>query len=231
MRHMSRAAAVALAVAAIWAVQSSSAVAQDVQVGDFLRFEDGPGTVGGGEYDVEVNGVADKFVAFCIQRNEDLHTINQSPQPFYVYDVSDHAEEEENAGNGGIDPLSPLTAYLYYAFRTGTLVNGYAGDDAAANALQTAMWVLEDELGIGALGGVGTLAHKYYLEAVAAAWTDIGDVRIANLVFTSGNPAVPTDRLAQDVLVLIPEPASMLAWTLIGGCFIVGHRFRRKLAA
>lgn len=215
----------AFAVVAFWALQAPESIAQDVQVGDFLRFTDGPGTVGGGEYNVEVNGVANKFKTFCIQLNESIHTINIDPQPFYAYDVSDHAEEEENAGDGGTDPLSPLTAYLYYSFRTGTLV-GYLGDNASANALQTAIWVIENELAPGALGT--GLAKDFYDAAVAAAWSDIGDVRIANLVYTTGNPAVPTHRLAQDVLVLIPEPTSVLAWSLIGGCFIVGTRFRRN---
>ncbi|HPQ44595.1 MAG TPA: PEP-CTERM sorting domain-containing protein [Syntrophales bacterium] len=166
--------------------------AYSVNVGDTLYFSDGPGTTGGGEFNVSTIADGYIFSTFCLETDEYLNFTDG----FVVGGISDSATA---GGSGGPspDPLSNWTAYLYSEFAAGTLT-GYdygAGRAASADSLQRAIWYLEGETG----GSFNSFVQLAYDNAGAG----IGNVRVINLLNEAGGPA-------QDVLVIVPEPGTML---------------------
>jgi hypothetical protein len=152
---------------------------------------------------------ANTFETFCVERSENF----QSGQTF-DFAINTGAV---NGGHGGqtspnFDPISPETAFLYTNFRLGTLV-GFdygAGRKASADALQDAIWFLEDE------GGANNAFVALAKAAVTnGLWVGIGDVRVLNL--TQG-----TSR-RQDQLTIIPAPAT--------GLVLLGLAFTRRRRA
>ena len=107
-----------------------AAEAAPIAVGDIVTITDGPGTTGGGEFNMFVNGSTQSFVTFCLQRTQYIG-FNQQ---FKVGGVTNYAD---NAG--GNDPISLQTQWLYSNMRAGTL-SGYAHTNAMADLLQTAIW-------------------------------------------------------------------------------------------
>ena len=188
-----------------------------------IRLYDGPGTTGGGEFQVYKDGVGYLFNTFCLERSEFF----SFGQPLTVAGISDRAIYGGNPPPGlGYDLLDPRTAYLYTQFRAGTLSN-YDYDNptlriADANSLQLAIWFIEGEIyslsDPQALLWVGEAE-----EATRAGWTDIGNVRVLNLVDSQGNRR-------QDQLVMVPEPSTLLLMGagLIGIGVFGRKRFRRK---
>ena len=185
--------------------------ADPINVGDVIRLYDGPGTTGGGEFKVYKNEVY-LFDTFCVERNEYFYY----GQDLKVDGISDSAIYGGVGSDG--DPLDPKTAYLYTQFRAGTL-SGYTGDDTSANALQIAIWFIEGEWSTPLSG----LALDFYNLAVTANWQDIGNVRVLNLLRFENGQWVR----AQDQLVMVPEPSTLL---LMGAGLIgIGAFGRRKL--
>jgi len=215
-----------LAVAAAFVLSAfmpTLSVAADVVAGDLLKFSDGPGTTGGGEFFVDnlSNGSGIDFITFCIEKNESVNMVNT----FKVGAVSTGAV---NGGVGGPnpDPISFATAWLYKEFRAGTLAS-YAHTDTKANSLQKAIWYLEEEY-------TTTQAVAYAaLDAQAQTWvndastngTSLYGVGVINLQTLGGGDA-------QDQLTMIPEPetyAMLLAGLGLMG--FVARRRQRKLVA
>jgi hypothetical protein len=181
-----------------------------IQAGDELKFYDGPGTTGGGEFYVDIvgRGASAKpydFITFCLEKDEYI-AFNQK---FKVGAISDTAmgggvNVPKNTG----DLLDAQTAYLFTQFTLGTLA-GYFDKPlqraAEANALQTAIWYFEGELTGAQMTSAAT--NKYVLlanEAVATKkWDGIGNVRVINLIDANGN-------WRQDQLVMVPEPGTIL---------------------
>jgi hypothetical protein len=196
------------------------AEAAPIAPGDTIKFQDGPGTTGGGEFLVTVNNL-ESFLTFCLQRTE---YIDYSTQ-FVVGGVSTFASSDDSAhgGNGlGQDGLSSQTAWLYTKFRAGSLTGyDYLGLTRwqSANDLQNAIWWFENELPANPNNAFVTAANS----AVLDGWSGIGHVRALNLEFPDG-------REAQDQLALesVPEPATL---TLFGSAVaLVAWRRRRLLA-
>ena len=194
------------------AVLAASAVAHaaPIAAGDYATFTNGPGTTGGGEFNMFVNGGPTSFITFCLQHREPI-AFNQR---FIVGSVTNYADDV-----GGNDPISSQTAWLYTQARNGTLA-GYSHTDAMADLLQKAIWYFENEL---TLATPNNNAFVYLAnQAVANGFTGIGNVRVVNLFYTDG-------RRAQDQLVFqVPGPA-VLTLLVPGLAALVFMRRRRLL--
>jgi hypothetical protein len=145
-----------------------------------VTFQDSYGSTSGGEFQVTPSdfgfipvslGEFGGFESFCVELNEHIR-FNST---FYVQ----FSEAAVNGGVGGqeppgsnTDPLDPMTAYLYAEFVTESLT-GYDYDNtdvgrvASADALQYAIWYIEDEITDLPTG----LATTFYEDAVAAGWS------------------------------------------------------------
>jgi len=176
---------------------------------------DGFGTHGG-EFLVKLGGVtperlpsakadpartAGQFETFCVERNESLGF----GTPYYG--TLGTSAIKGGIGGGSPDPLDNLTAWLYCEFVKGTLTGYDYGTGVArvdsANALQDAIWYIEDELGAGyTLTGA---AKDFYDLAVAADPKGLGCTRVLNLYVDKG-----LTQVKQSLLVCVPAPAALV---------------------
>jgi hypothetical protein len=217
MRQLSRAAA---AIALIVGFAGSASAALSVSVGDELTLSDTgvgqEGGNGGGEFLATMTSGASaglKFKTFCVELGEFLQS------PVKIAAIVD-----------GPADLDSRTALLFSKFWNGNLAN-YDHGAADQTALQLAIWFTQGQLGLGtpaansllAQYNVNAKAQQYVASAAGAVGTyGVKRLRLVNLNNPPGG--------AQDVLI-VPEPASILAWSLIGGCFVAGHRIRRNKRA
>lgn len=207
---------------------SASVCQAGISTGDTIRFTNREGSTGGGEFGVAElpNANTELFRTFCLQVNEYL---DFSPIGFKVVDISDHAQGYSD------DPLDARTAYLYTQFRNGTLSNynytpSSAAHVASADALQKAFWAIEGETG-SATGQALTWINEAAAAISGGAWSGLGNVRVLNIEWTFRSEGqFPEGTPAQDVLTIVPEPASFTVWCVLGMAGLAAWRRRRRMA-
>ena len=190
------------------------AYADPVAVGDLLHVLGSDGTIWGGAFDIDntSNGPGADFKSFCVQLNQDI----DYDHLFVVGSITDSADDD-----GGPDPISPETAWIFWSYRHGAL-SSFTSDE-----IQSAIWILEDEWTLAdglAVFGASTIGDPEALIALAESntpgWVNPG-VGVLNLFTLDGAKA-------QDQLTLseVPEPGTLL---LVGsGAAALVRRRRAK---
>lgn len=182
-------------------------------------FSDGPGDVGGGVF-TAVTSDHGTFLTFCLEYNEDLDIHGGT---IYEYTISTEAMYD-GGGLGNTDPLDARSAFLFQMFSDGEIRNilgdGGLSDERVANAVQIALWDIEDE-------GIDFSFHADFANSqalIAAAqdaidnqdWEGLGNVRVMNnWVF---GQAGTLEGARQDTLIIVPLPtgAAMAGMGLLG---------------
>jgi len=191
----------AVAMALVWL---PNAYSNNISVGEKIRFFDHEGNTGGGEFGVAKlpNVNTELFRTFCLQRDEYL---DFNAAGFNVVGITKTVQLNGTA-------LSNGAAYLFYKFAAGTLANyDYTANSAEhikdANALQNAIWKFQGQPTVGPLDPQTTL---WYDEAAAVTDDYLRYVSVLNLTWATTRGGFTAGTAAQDVLVLVPEPLTLL---------------------
>jgi hypothetical protein len=185
-----------------------------------------------GEFNAVATGLG-SFATFCLEVGEN---ISQPPTGLYTYTINSGAV----AGGGGAEATDPYTglpmdnvslgtAWLFSRFWVGALTldtgaGSYFDANRLANAgkLQQAIWYLEDET-----GGVN---NGYVSLAQTALGTNLAGIKVdANGAYgvASLNLFKPDGGLAQDQLVVVPEPGTT-ALLATASLLLAGATVRRR---
>jgi hypothetical protein len=179
------------------------------------------------------------FTSFCLERN--VHTDLSTPGSVVLYEIVGLSDRAKSGGvggqvpdsEGGGDPISDETAWIYYMFRIGTLdsfLDSSPGARELGNAVQRAIWVLEDENPLSEKWSdpEADLISRLITEsqnAVSNGWGNNGRVGVLNIEqkISEGEYVEAQDML---YLISVPEPAtlSLLGLSLAG----LGLASRRK---
>lgn len=201
-------------VSSLFLFTSSASAAQLVTLSKFGSVGN-TNPPGGGPFTATVMSgplVGPEFITFCLEINEHIG-LNQ---PCH-YELSTAVK-----CRGGSVPiaLSNDTAYLYSNFRSMNLTSFAGTSDyttrASLIALQEAIWAIE---GYSIL--LSGTSQALYNVAVAADWSDLGNVRVMNIGNVVGNYS------KQNQLAIVPIPAA--AW-LFGSALLglVGISCRKR---
>ncbi len=232
----------AIAVALLAAPVISFATPLVINVGDKIRFADGPGDNDtlGGVFNLSVYGTTNtstfkgSFQSLCLERDE---TISFGTTFYNVAGISTAAMNGGvNIPGTGSDTLDVRTAWLFTNFAETPAALNSVGTWAAASAedrgtaMQLAIWLIEEEItsvthfGASVNTAASSLASSLISAAGASGWTDTGRVFVLNMATLSG-------LAAQDQLYIspIPEPESYAMMAV--GLGLLGWTRHRKTRA
>lgn len=203
-----------------------------IEVGDLIKFGNGPGSPGGIFFIDDLNeGTTHDFDTFCVQLEE---FIAFGP----TYKVANLSQSTVGLG---ARPLTDFAAWLYNSYLDETLNNfnyaikhvtsGASSTVTAAknqaNELQYAIWramgYSDSEIGSGWSGSYDDNYSGWLADFTASGWTGTGDIYVMNLlgIDSQGNYT----KNVQDQLVRIPtpgtsehvpEPLSVAIWSMLG---------------
>ncbi|MDX2118690.1 MAG: hypothetical protein SFY96_10955 [Planctomycetota bacterium] len=155
---------------------------------------------------LSINGGGVFFETFCLEKNE-YFNYGQA----YNVTIDTYADAGGISGQvGSVDPLDERTAYLYYAFITGTLTgydyaNAFNLRQTQGLALQNAIWFLEGET--NTLDSVEAI--NFFNFSAGGIGQGIGNVRVANLYDDSGAKV-------QSQIIAIPTPGALAGLAMAG---------------
>ena len=137
-----------LAVAATLLL-SSNAMALPTVAGTATIIDHGHETTGGGEFIIQVteNEKETNYISFCLEEYEYIYY----NIPYTIDSLADYAESRTGYGRGadanGKDPLDAKTKWVFWNYIQNklTYTNDINTQDQQANAVQYAIWVIEEE--------------------------------------------------------------------------------------
>jgi hypothetical protein len=232
-----------------------------INTGDVITVISQSSTVHGGEFGIDgpdLNTAAD-FFTFCIEMDEVVSAV--TPNNSYYVKIETFADagglDDDNvnlvADPPGPDTLGGYAAFLYSRYAAGLLddFTNYDGSQNAKDALQVALWTLEDEA-IRASDG------SYRKRNVSLTFNNAPTVLINPATLITNNAAIVTlaDELIaaahanaqanniynvrvmqlwqnadftgykQDMLITVPEGASTFGVLMFGVGAVIASRFR-----
>jgi len=141
------------------------------------------------------------LITFCVEWDEPLIGENNFTA------VLNTGAVQGGVDGTGFDALDDESAWLFNEYVTGNTF-GIANVNHRAAVVQEAIWSFEGELNpTWSLYSETPAVKQAAINAVANGWTNT-DIRVLNIYWQSSG------RDGQDVIVKIPEPASMLLMTL-----------------
>jgi hypothetical protein len=185
--------------------------------------------------------VGQGYITFCLERNEYIYPSGGIAGPYAVVIADSAVAGGVGGASGGQDPLSDATKWLFQQYSLGTLdtaVSGFSyNSNSAADALQNAIWYLENEITTALSGLYGNLVTAAQSATYNAS---LGAVRVAQLwQGYNSTTGEGTGTKYQDQLVFIPapivptvapvpEPSSVLAWSMFAMCGYGASLWRRR---
>jgi hypothetical protein len=172
------------------------------------------------------------FQTFCAEVNEHFN-----PGSTYIVD----SLSDRNFSPTDFSFLTPYAAWVYTMYRTDSVFRGKVISPANYDSVQDAIWAGMVPGSSNAMPGIKFSEywkrHNHtmdmytdpgldalditYDDFTNSGWNQgLGNVRVANLEDKNGGRS-------QDQLVLIPEPMSVIVWSLLGLC-VSGGLYLRK---
>lgn len=171
--------------------------------------------------------------SFCLEKFEPLNIELRNLRADQNTETAAGANPNYAGGaHGGTnDPLDPRTAYLYDHFIRRTLITPYDYSDSGqrtldANAMQTAMWFIEEEDSAALTGKALAFFNEAAAAVASGAWQGLGNVSVLNL-YTLENQ-VRTEYQDQLILTPPPEPAPAGVMAISAGALALAGRRRRR---